>query len=74
MFTEQEKLGFIANKIKHLTFNKHIVQIIVGDKWYYAYHGVPESGTPEVLYSSKAEAFEAILIQAMNEAIDVKTS
>lgn len=72
MIDNKEKLEFLANKVKHLTFNKHIVQLIVGDKWYYAYHGIPESGKPDILYGSREEAFDAVLEKAISDnALDV---
>lgn len=62
---DKESISFIAENAKHISVNKWLVQLIVKDKWYSAYFGVPEVGTPKILYKSKTEAMIAVIEGAM---------
>lgn len=63
-YSSEEKLKFIANKVVHIAFNKAIVQLIVKDKWYTAYHAKPKEGNP-FIHESKEAAMNDVIERAM---------
>lgn len=71
-YTPETKLAFIAKAVDHISVNKWLVQLSVGNKWYTAYFADPPKSPVPNKFKDEHEALDFVLNEALRDAETLK--